>query len=105
MARITDLVGSLSSAKGEGKQMAQFIHASLFSEAQESQYIAFVANFTHQLAEAGIPRAQAKITVALAASTLLPTMFRVKPNVDKTLDEFAAVVVRQAIKQFYREGK
>ena len=85
--------------------MEELIHASTFSEEQQTQYISFVANFTHQLAKARIPRAQAEIMVALAASTLLATVFRVQPNVDETLDEFAAVVVRQAIRQFYREGK
>lgn len=73
----------------------------MLNKGQQTQYIAFVANFVQQLHKAGIERATAEKVASLAAATMLGAVLHVMPDYDKRLEDFAAKTIMEAITMFY----
>lgn len=73
------------------------------SEQQREDYLAFVANFVHQLHQHGVKVKQAKTLTMLAASTLLATVLHVNPRTaDEITEAWVTTMLYAALKREYR---
>jgi hypothetical protein len=68
---------------------------------QQSEYIAFIANYVDHLHEAGIDRKQAQQLTIISASCIMATIFHVEAKQDEEIDTFAVTVINAALRRFY----
>ena len=73
----------------------------MLTNEQQTQYVAFIANFIKVLSEEKMPRAYALQAAIAATSCLFAAVFELCPRDDTEVEDFSVPVIRAALNSFY----